>query len=1228
MYCKNFIFNIIYNSDKIDIKQDEIFISIFLSSSGKIQSFNKIPLNIRKYNIGKEKEELLTLGKCLIDLKYLVEKEIVNKKNSGDNNIGINIINKTNINVNININNYNKDNEIKQILSDIPAQIEDLKNYKEKKPLINLINNDKTSENNNNLKRGVKPEDKPVIIIDNKNYKNTVENKDETFQIIDYIEINNNEELKLNLPKNTYDTFCLGVFISGLASPIQLTSLIESTDNFLAPCGHAECSMFPSIEPDILNSFINKNSKNFQELSHTISNMCFPLGIKPCFGCKFSEKGIANSPDPQKTQQTFFNLIKNEKNECYYLATLQYFIKMTNQEYIMKYRFNPVTYVLDKIKNINNKDKKFRNNMQNISNLLNNTHVLVPESISLISKYPFFISMEKCLRCLISLQKKDDMNNLINHLINEVPSPKKGYQIQFFIPRIEKPLILNHQYNKFLLNNNNINNNKLNNNILSSSQINMKILLEKINIENIIMIFQLLILEQKILFLENDYQTLSEISSVFTELIYPLIWTNPNIPVLSTKTVRFIESPVPFIMGIDQYLLKYAIELKYINPLTEIIIFNIMDNKFISTKSMKRIHKKEIFKEFQLPIMSSKVREYIEKELKDIKKQIKSSKEMDKQIRLVFLKAMIMLIGDYNNFIFYTEDEMPIFNKAAFVESHKDKTSQFFLNEMVKTQIFNQFLLNEKQLHTKINFKLKKISNNINHINNINNAEQQNENNYELNDTSYFKKLISLNQNLLNSEKIRSRAFSSKKIKKNKNKKSSEENEIAANNYILSKNDNKKDNMIIGNNPGDVNHSIDFSKGQNKIDLNQNMDVSSAFSEKNKDENYLKGANNNKKLEKLISRAKSAKRIINLNKKEQEEKETENEINTDEIKIVLLYPYFLNKSKNLNNIDEMTIDNIRNDIEEYSQKNNLKFLIQNSDHVFIRHSYKLNNISQKRIYLYKNVLKENYPKRNSIDINNINNNKNETNKNNKIEEDKNNNEINNNQKEYKLIKDTFIMCFTNKNRISKSDLDIFKQIFLNENNKKYFAKLILPDCKMKHKKNHKLLTSSSFEDISKLLYISLEHLTSNEYNTCRLLTISSFVYYKIENKKLIYLYENYIRGIKPCRLWLFNEFWLNFFNLEFEEELKNKKDSLKLFKYDSNEIMNSIIDHEQHLVQNEEDQVFYETVLFTAEIMIKLKLSKKFILSVFEEKIFVVNGLDKNKSDYLIEQILDLYNKL
>ena len=220
---------------------------------------------------------------------------------------------------------------------------------------------------------------------------------------------------------------------------------------------------------------------------------------------------------------------------------------MTFKEYIEKYKFNPVEYVLQKVKTINNKDKKFKNNMKNLSNLMNNTQVLIPESVSLISKFPFFMSMEKCLRCIISLNKKEDMDDLVNHIINEVPSPKKGFQIQFFIP-------------------------------------NMKILLEKISIENIIMIFQLLVLEQKILFIENDYQTLSEITTVLLELIYPLIWVNPFIPILSTKTVPFLQSPVPFVMGIDEYLLKYAIKLKYVNRINTlesgIIIFNIMTNEF------------------------------------------------------------------------------------------------------------------------------------------------------------------------------------------------------------------------------------------------------------------------------------------------------------------------------------------------------------------------------------------------------------------------------------------------------------------------------------------------------------------------------------------------------------------------------------------------------------------------------------------------------------------------
>ena len=1117
-----------------------------MSSSGNEINFNETPLKIKNYVFDEEKDDLLTLGKFLVDFKYLVKNEC-----------NLNIINNTNINVSININNFNPENakeerhisSTKDIIDKNKSNIDINKINHLKNQVENILDGSK------NKIRGIK-EDKPIKIIENKNIiksndKAPPENK--SFKIIDYIELNEKEDIILNKSDNKYNnTFCIGIFISGLDSPIQLTSIIENSDDFISPCGHAECSMFPSIPPSLLNTYINRNYKDFQNLSQSVSNMCFPLGIKPCFSCKFIDNKVENPPEPQKT---FFNVIKNERNECYYLATLQYFIKMTFKEYIEKYKFNPVEYVLQKVKTINNKDKKFKNNMKNLSNLMNNTQVLIPESVSLISKFPFFMSMEKCLRCIISLNKKEDMDDLVNHIINEVPSPKKGFQIQFFIPKIEKPIILNYKYNIFLSNQNNDNN--LNNVTRSCSQINMKILLEKISIENIIMIFQLLVLEQKILFIENDYQTLSEITTVLLELIYPLIWVNPFIPILSTKTVPFLQSPVPFVMGIDEYLLKYAIKLKYVNRINTlesgIIIFNIMTNEFISNKKMKKISKKDIFKDFKLPIMHSKIREFIEKELKEIKKKIKNDIEIDNQIRTVFLKSMIMLMGDYNNFIFYTKDEIPLFSKDAFVQSHKEKSSQFFLYEMVKTQIFNQFLLNEKQLSTLIG---------AHKLNNTNIFDE------ELIDTSYFKKLITKYQDLVNSEKIRNRAFSSKKIKRTK-KIINQPKDTNINNILNNLKDidsDEKENTLIKN-------RIPFEEPQ----------------------------------EKEMSRVNSAKRIIKfddkiiVNKKGKEIKMEE-----EEIKTVLLYPYFIKKT--FNNIDEVTQENIKNEIDIYSEKNNMKYLIQNLEHVFIRHSYKFNNIIQKRKYLYS--IKNNYnEKRNSINANN------------KIVIENNINKIDLNKEDHNMIKNIFTMCYTNKERISKAQLNLLGKIFLNEDNKKFFAELILPNINLKKKKYHKLLTPNSFEDLSKLLHISLQFLTSNEYNTCRLLTISLFVYYKIHNKEITYLYQNFIRGIKECRLWLSDEFWANFFKLEYDDDLKNKDDKIYLQKFNFNESTNI-----NYALDNE--TIFFETLSFTAEIMIKLELSTKFVINTFTNKILNKYQLSKDKINYFIQHILNMFNKL
>lgn len=1339
-----------------------------------MQNFNRTLLNIKKYAVGREKEELLTLGRSFADIKYIVKEdgEKINNNIDNDNRNGINVIknnnlkeghknslnkipNKKDININNNkdikdikeeknkndkdnkcddfmetklrrsstskdINKYNK-KLVKNNLVEGTSSAMDSKKIPKKENNILLRNNNLMRQNNLNMnsmnsKREINKvnNDKAYPIIDplikknnnsNKslskeknenNINNSSKEKKDSLEIIYNIDLDepniNEDDLDIEVEKKKiYDTFCIGVFISGLSPPIKPTSIIENSENFMAPCGHLQCSIYPSLQPDLLHTYLNKNAKNFKFLSHLVANMCFPLGVKPCFGCRFEENNkIDNLPNPQ---QTFFNIIKNEKNEIYYIATLQYFIKMSNADYLMKYKFNPITYFLDKGGGTsNNKDKNFQNNMKMISSSLNNNNVFIPESISLISKYPFFISMDKCLRCMISLQS-EDMNNLINHLVNEVPSPKKNYQIQFFIPKIRDPIILNHEYNKFLSSKNN------NNNLLSNSQINVKFLLEKITVENIIMIFQLILLEQKVLFLENNYQILSEISFIFSELIYPLIWINPFLPVLSIKTVQFLQSPVPYIMGLDEYLLKYASESSSIYLGTEMIIFNIMTNQFISSKTRKRMHKKDIFHEFKLPTIPDKIGDFIYKELKNMKKiieknekykekkekvnEIITDEEIDTKLRMIFLKAIIMLIGDYNNFLFYTEDEIPLFNKEAFVQSHKDKNSQLFLGEMVKTQIFNQFLLNEKLLYIKTKNKLKDITHNNKNWNDKNLEKKDgkdNQINYELVDTSYFKKIISVNQDLLNAEKIRNRASSSKRfntIKSTKKKlvsqrkskftmynKKEEENQNNINiqkqnnnlNFVDSKIPNSKDSNVLygldnNRNIGNGNYSIDYIRGK-KGKFNSNINLSGSLQSKqnNNEENNLENINKNDK-QKSVQRNKSVKKIINLNNNIINFNESEilphKNIFNEEIRQILLYPYFLPKLSK--KISEITLKTIKDAIEIYTQKRNFKFQCQDKDHIFIiskRHGYKFDDIAQKRLYIIQShnskdngmirnekYIEDKFTKNESIDNIDLKEIKNYIDKNNL--KNSSNSEthcsvisMNKNSEETKLIKDCFINCYTNKSRITKEQLNELDRIFMDKDNKLFFANLILPDTKIKKTKNHKQLTSSSFEDIGKILSKSLEYLTSSEYNICRLLTISAFVYYKIENKKLIYLYDYFIHGIYPCRLWLSEAFWANFFENEYEEEKQNETDLINLYKYNSSGSINYMIDIEKNLIEKNRDQIIFDTVMFTAEIMIKLKLSQNFILNAFQNNILKNFIEDNNKLNCLINQILELFDKL
>ena len=1082
------------------------------------------------------------------------------------------------------------------------------------------------------------------------------ESLNSSIEVIESKEINDNEEenkegdIKSKNMDN-YETFCLGIFISGLKSIVDKKSIIDNSYNFISSCGHKNCSLLLSFKPELISTYSNKNSPITQELNYLVANLCFPLGIKICFedlGDNKDKKSI------QKVHNIYYNVIKNAKDDIFYIVTLQYFIKMAMKNFKDIYRFDINSYYTQ-INNQDNKDKNLKKSLSLINGLKENDIIYVPESISLLSKYPFFIPMNYCLNNIISLPNQEDKTNLINHIINEVPVPQKLRQIQFYIPLYKSPLILNHYYNIFKglskMSNSIENNNIIDN--LSISQLNSKTLLEKISIENIIILFQLVLLEQQILIIDNNYQSLSEIILILISLIYPLVWTNPFLPILSLNTVQFLQTPVPYIMGLDEYLLNYAYNSKNIYVGKEIIMYNLMSKNFVLSRTRKKANKREIMNEFKLNFLPEKIEDFMILELKKIKMALDDNKyndiELDMKIRLVFLKTMICLIGDYNNFTFYkNNDDMPLFNTEAFIESHKEKQIKLFYGQMTKTQLFKQFLLNERQLY---------FYNNKNNINdNMNNEENILDENFDINncvDTSYFKKMIQKYPELINNEEIRKSSLNDD-IKKNKREDIMNMKKSRSNKNIKLNFDIKKDSMNsldVYNTPITIKESkltIDF----NQVSLNSpeiiNLTKSHNFNFQGKIDNKIDNDSN-------IRKSMTNKYNNIIIKK------------TNKIRKYLLYPYFLPKLKKEES--KLKTPKIINDkVLEFFQKNNYQiiptnlknklyilekplnynliqiknkhyYIIEQNTHIISNENIH-NNLTDKNDYMIYDIKSSAIKERTSSKIKSKRDKKSKVNK--KKEENKLKiKEINNKQNiepKYNLIKNPELSknvelidkcirsCYTNKQRVTNEQFLSLEKIFSNSYNKSYFAKLLVPDMRIKNKNQHKQLISTSFEDLKAIMKMCLEKLTHEENEIGRLLTIACFSYYKIDkDNNIFYLYQSFIQGVVyPCKLWLIDDFWIEFFRIEMSEA-SNKEDEL-IKNYDINN-MAEFSDNDRSVIEfKSKYSILKENSLYVSRIMYKLNLNQIFIVKVFEKMILPVYECDYYNINNIMKDILSLFD--
>ena len=494
------------------------------------------------------------------------------------------------------------------------------------------------------------------------------------------------------------ESFCEGFFLASF--PYKNGQIIEkSNDIFPALCKHPECSKLNAMKPEILLRYPLKDTNNL-ELNNLAATICFPTGIKVCYSQDKPPEGIKD----------YITNITNQKGERYYMMTYHFYVKMMNDEYTKKYEMHPLKHQLMKFGDayLTFREEEFteeivvkvQKTLEFCQDIGFREYVYVPFCICLISKYPYSLEMEKCLQSIFTIMtdNKNDfqfnINDLIMYLVNSVPIPDKNSLVKFYLPFWNKNISLKSTTIKGL-------------NIMN---IDFAKLTQIFSINNIIIIFRLLLSEKKVLFIDEDYTTLSKVTDAFISLLYPFKWVHTYIPIMSEQMLKYLESFLPFVNGINTSLMplvKNIFSEGEIDESEEVFLINIKDNDIQIGSHLKK-KKIKMSKYIQNNVLSlpsniekelKKKLEYVKEKyeiyLKNIKKKnnIDIKELLDFKFRDAFIDVFVNLFHDYQKYIGLLDDYEVIFNKNLFMQTVKKNEKSFYEN-FLDSQLFEQFTQN------------------------------------------------------------------------------------------------------------------------------------------------------------------------------------------------------------------------------------------------------------------------------------------------------------------------------------------------------------------------------------------------------------------------------------------------------------------------------------------------------------------------------------------------------
>ena len=480
------------------------------------------------------------------------------------------------------------------------------------------------------------------------------------------------------------DTFCECFFLASISK--ESPKIMENSYDNNADCNHPKCKILPAMQPEIIYKYPKEDIKGL-EINNLAASICFPNGIKLCYEEK--EENV-------KTVKNYRSSLTNQVGERFFAVTYHFFLRKKNYEFESEYDMSPIKSEIikyqDEMRKIINDelDEDIFIKLNIIGEFNKRDYVNIPYCLCLISKYPYIEQMEICLESiLLSIKDEklniDELNKYISYIVSSIPTPPNHCRILFPLRYHYKLVEIQSPYFRDI--------NQFGDNPLT--------ILDHIDIKNILLLFKLLVFEQKLLIVGKDNDLISQIILNFVTLLYPFEWVHTYIPIMSEKMLKFLQAFLPFFNGMNITLLQKAKPI-LAQASKGVFIFNIDDNTFDINSNYKRKSKKTNAISYinrNIPKFPKYLENLITKELKRVKIKSKDCKMIEKErldinlcLKNLFMQIFTEILYDYKKYS-YIIDDYPVFNSFLLIKDKEKKGSDFY-KEFTSTQLFQMFIQN------------------------------------------------------------------------------------------------------------------------------------------------------------------------------------------------------------------------------------------------------------------------------------------------------------------------------------------------------------------------------------------------------------------------------------------------------------------------------------------------------------------------------------------------------